>query len=69
MLHIIPRPCGHSYSHLCGCAGSGTSWTSTGFEVQIYNGLCECRGPLNRHPFHAEPLEPEYVGKHRTPVN
>jgi hypothetical protein len=36
-------------------------------QLVVYNGLCECRGPLAPHPFHVNSLPPEYVGKHREP--
>lgn len=25
-------------------------------SAQVYNGLCQCRGPLAPHPFHAESI-------------
>lgn len=58
------KPCGHSWELICGCNPPGFTWTSA--EL-IFNGLCECRGPMARHPFHTEPLPPEYVGRHRKP--
>lgn len=49
----------------CTTWNSGPIWTMPArFTL---NGLCECRGPLARHPFHVEPLPPEYVGRHRKP--
>lgn len=52
--------CGRSW-----CVGS--VWNSIPEQPHVYNGLCQCRGPLQAHPFHAEPLPSEYVGRHRKP--
>jgi len=48
--------------------------------IGVHNGLCECRGPMDRHPFHGSyasrpifwttttvTLDDGYVGKHRKP--
>ena len=67
VVQVIPKPCGHAYGVTCGCNPPGYSWTST--DVKAFNGLCQCRGPLNPHPFHTgSPMSGgsiEYVGRHR----
>lgn len=51
----------------CTTWDTGFVWTAPAARYFAFNGLCECCGPLARHPFHTEPLPPEYVGRHRKP--